>query len=211
MDSAGPTRPGPAADPAEGSLPAPGEAGFSPQALGRHIRYIRVSLGLTLRDLEKRGQISAAHLSEIERGNATPTIRSLGRIAEALGISASSILEFGKLPVKSVGRAGERADRVLRWGEGTLEPLTEQADGTTIGTYLLLLPVRPEPALHHAHPGEEWLTLLSGSVEMTVGGRTFPLQTGESLHFHSQEEHSYRNLGAEAALLLVACRPRLTI
>jgi transcriptional regulator with XRE-family HTH domain len=202
--------PGPAAVPAPAREQSRAR-NLAHEQLGRHIKFIRVSLGLTLKDLEGRGGISATYVSEIERGKASPTIRALGRIAQALGLSAASLLEWPTLPEASIGRGGTRGNRVLRWDGGTLEPLTERAEGTSIGAYLLLLPVRREPALRHAHEGEEWLTLLSGVAEIKVGEERFLLREGDSLHFRAQAEHSYANPGSDSALLLVACRPRLAL
>lgn len=179
--------------------------------VGQHIRYIRVSLGLTLKDLQKRGGISATHLSEIERGEVSPTVRALGRIAGALGLAPSALLQWPAPPETTVGRSGARNAHVLRWGEGTLEPLTTGTPGNSVGAYLLLLPPGREPALSHRHEGEEWLTVLSGGAEVTVEGKAYPLRAGDSLHFLAHGEHEYACRGSESAMLLIACSPRLTI
>ena len=152
---------------AEGAPPVATTAATSDDSaarLGEHVRYIRVSLGLTLKDLQERGGISAAHLSEIERGEVSPTVRALGRIAGALGLPPSALLQWPSAPEPTVGRSDERNGQILRWGEGTLEPLTRGTPGSSVGAYLMLLPPGREPALSHRHEGEEWLTLLSGEA-----------------------------------------------
>lgn len=179
--------------------------------MGQHIRYIRVSLGLTLKDIQERGGISAAHLSEIERGEVSPTVRALGRVAGALGLPPSALLQWPTPPETTVGRSEARNAHVLRWGEGTLEPLTWGTNGNSVGAYLLLLPAGREPALSHRHEGEEWLTVLSGCAEVTVEGKGYPLRAGDSLHFLAQAEHEYACREAESAMLLIACSPRLSI
>lgn len=171
---------------------------------------MRVALGLTLKDLERRGGISATHLSEVERGITSPTVRALGRIAQALGIDASSLLDWKERPVASIGRASERSTRIVQRGRATIEPLTP-VFGASIGAYLLLLPPGSEPAYTSAHEGEEWLTVLSGTALVTVEGHEYVLRERDSLHFRCHAEHSYANPGTQSALLLVACHPRLTI
>src|SRR5438093_12552772 len=77
----------------------------SPAELGRRIRMLRISRGLTLKELEERGGISATHVSEIERGKASPTIGALGRIARALGLRPATLVEPHMLPEVAGTRA----------------------------------------------------------------------------------------------------------
>ena len=68
----------------------------SPTELGRRIKMLRIAAGLTLKDLEERGGISATHVSEIERGKASPTIGALARIAHALGVRPAVLLAVSR-------------------------------------------------------------------------------------------------------------------
>lgn len=183
----------------------------SPSELGRRIKLLRVSRGLTLKDLEERGGISATHVSEIERGRASPTVGALGRIARALGMRPATLVEPYVLPEVSVMRAQDREGRFVQWGSARLAPLTEPVQCARVSAQLLTLPIGREPALSHCHEGEEWATVLSGVAEIRVDGEQFVLREGESLHFRSHRQHSYSNLASSPAVLLVASRPRLTL
>src|SRR6059036_3950065 len=94
----------------------------SPTELGRRIKMLRIAAGLTLKDLEERGGISATHVSEIERGRASPTIGALSRIAVALGVRPALLVEARVLPEATVMRAGERGTRQVRWGNAAIDP-----------------------------------------------------------------------------------------
>src|SRR6185503_15856285 len=95
----------------------------TPEELGRRIKMLRVSCGLTLKDLEERGGISATHVSEIERGKASPTVGALSRIARALGLRPAALLE-PRAPLELIwARAGETKGRKVQWGHATLESL----------------------------------------------------------------------------------------
>jgi transcriptional regulator with XRE-family HTH domain len=179
--------------------------------LGPRIRLIRGSLGLTLKDIEGRGGISATHVSGIERGKASPTVVALGRIAEALGLPAAVLLDPPMLPDVSAVSEAERGGRTLQWGAATLESLTEPIKGGTLGAYILRLPVGPEPALTHRHEGEEWLTVLSGVAEVRLEDARYLLLEGDSLHFRAHGMHSYANPSSTPAVLLTACRPRIQL
>ena len=183
---------------------------LSAHELGRRIKMLRVSRGLTLKDLEERGGISATHVSEIERGKASPTVGALGRIARALGMRPATLVEPTVLPQVSVTRAGDREAKSITWGTAKLAPLTESVQGAELSAQLITLPIGREPALVHRHEGEEWATVISGVAEIRVEGQRFVLREGESIHFRAHREHSYSNLASNPAVLMVTTRPRLS-
>ncbi len=183
----------------------------SPPELGRRIKMLRVSRGLTLKDLEERGGISATHVSEIERGKASPTVGALGRIARALGLRPATLVEAKIQPDFQVLRAEHRGARSVQWSKARFEPLTEPIHCAPLGAHIVRLPIDREPALTHSHEGEEWVTVLSGVAEITVDGTPHVLREGDCLHFRAHRAHSYSNLASEPAVLLVAGRPQLAI
>ena len=180
----------------------------SPAELGRRIKMLRVARGLTLKDLELRGDISATHVSEIERGRASPTGGALGRIARALGMRPAPLLEPHVLPGVSLMRATERAACRLRLGTATVEPVTRPVQGPVLGAQRLVLPAGHEPIFSHQHEGEEWATVLTGTAEARVDGEPYLLREGDSIHFRAHREHSCTSLSPAPATLLVADRPR---
>ena len=183
----------------------------TPAELGRRIKLLRISRGLTLKDLEQRGGISATHVSEIERGKASPTVGALGRIARALDLRPATLVEPRMLPEVTVVRAAERHTRRVQWGAAVLEAVADPVQGAELSAQIMTLPMGREPALSHRHEGEEWATVLSGVVEIRVGNEAFVLREGDSLHFRAYRPHSYANLASSAAVLLVATRPRLSL
>jgi transcriptional regulator with XRE-family HTH domain len=205
------TGPRPAAAPASAPVPGIQPRDPSPAELGHRIKMLRVSRGLTLKDLEERGGISATHVSEIERGKASPTVGALGRIAVALGMRPATLVEPHVLPAASVRRAGERDHHKVQLGGATFAPLDEPIEGATLGAHLLTLPIGREPALTHHHEGEEWATVLQGVAEVKVAGQPYVLREGDCLHFRAHQEHSYMNLASGAAVLMVVSRPRLSV
>src|SRR5882762_9207727 len=115
VKSAPPVPPTPPAPrkPSGGSPFAPSDP--TPAELGRRIKLLRIARGLTLKDLEERGGISATHVSEIERGKASPTVGALGRIARALDLRPATLVAPRMLPEVTVLRAAERHTRRVHW------------------------------------------------------------------------------------------------
>ena len=68
------------------------------KSLGDRVRRTRQEKGLTLKQIEIKVGISATHVSEIERGNTSPTIGALEKIAEALGVLPSYLIDIPPLP-----------------------------------------------------------------------------------------------------------------
>lgn len=65
---------------------------------GDRIQQLRRSLGLSIRALAKRADVSVAYLSKLEQGDANPTIAILAKIAGALGVSVDDLLESSPPP-----------------------------------------------------------------------------------------------------------------
>ena len=183
----------------------------SPIELGRRIKLLRVSRGLTLKDLEERGGISATHVSEIERGKASPTVGALGRIARALGMRPATLVEPRVLPEMSVRRASERGAVRIQVGSAMMETVTDPVQGAAVSGQLVTLPIGRDPAFTHCHEGEEWATVISGVAEIRIEGAAYVLREGDSLHFRAHRPHAYLNLASIPAVLLIAARPRLAL
>ena len=155
-----------------------------------------------------RGGISATHVSEIERGRASPTVGALGRIAHALGLRPAALVEPHVLPEVAVMRADQRGARRLGMGRAHVEPVAGPARGAALGARFVHLPPGRDPVASHPHEGEEWATVLSGRGQARVDGVTYPMEEGDSIHFRAWREHGFVNLAPGPTVLLVAHRPR---
>src|SRR6476661_8624416 len=109
-------------------------------ALGARVRALREAEGLSLRDLAERSGVSAPMLSQVERGETSPTISVAERIAGGLELSLSQLLRLDDSDGVSVVKADER-----RGGGGPrhrYEVLTPPLPG-----------LRAEVSLHTLKPG----------------------------------------------------------
>ena len=66
--------------------------------LGRNVRTIRLGAGLSQEELAVRAGLKRSYLSDLERGTRNPTVRALGRIADALGVTPSGLLKDPEEP-----------------------------------------------------------------------------------------------------------------
>src|ERR1700742_3046097 len=80
----------------------------APESLGARVRALREAMDLSLRDLAERSGVSAPMLSQVERGETSPTLQVAGRIAAGLGLRLSQLLRLDEGGAVTIVR---RADR----------------------------------------------------------------------------------------------------
>src|SRR5882757_10191440 len=75
--------------------------------IGNRVRALREAMGFSLRDLAERSGVSAPMLSQVERGETSPTLQLAGRIAAGLELRLSQLLRLDEEGAVSVVRAGD--------------------------------------------------------------------------------------------------------
>src|ERR1700735_3292668 len=88
----------------------------SPPALGARVKALREAMGLSLRDLAERSGVSAPMLSQVERGETSPTLQVAARIAGGLELRLSQLLRLDEDGAVSVVRRSERRRGPTRGG-----------------------------------------------------------------------------------------------
>jgi transcriptional regulator with XRE-family HTH domain len=182
------------------------QAGEVPPALGPNLRRLRSKRGLSLERLAKRSGVSRAMLSQIELGQSAPTINLLWKIARALEVPFSSLIDRASSSAATVLPA--RSGKLLANQDGTftsraLFPFHERRSRTEF--YELRLKAAGKEQAHPHSPGTtENLVVTAGAVEVEVDHVTHRLEVGDAILFGADVPHSYRNLGgAEAVMYLV--------
>ncbi len=175
--------------------------------VGERLRAIRRMRRCTLRTVAERSGLSEGFLSQVERGRSNASIASLRRIADALGVSVSDLFEPDGPPRPRVLRRDDRP--ALTFG--------------VLGRKLLLTPkplhhlevfvgelgrggsTGPEPYAHG--DSEELFVVLSGSVELELGGELHRLEHGDSIDYRSSTPHRIVNVGDELAEVMWIISP----
>jgi transcriptional regulator with XRE-family HTH domain len=173
--------------------------------VGARVRALREAMDLSLRDLAERSGVSAPMLSQVERGETSPTLATAERIAAGLDLSLSQLLRLDEGGHVLVIRAGERRVRSRR-GHHTEEltpPLPGQrADvsehrldpGASTGT-------AGDPPMHE--PGaRETAVVLDGAVTLLIDDERHDLEAGDSVTFDADLPHNFTNQGEAPARFL---------
>jgi transcriptional regulator with XRE-family HTH domain len=162
-------------------------------------------MDLSLRDLAERSGVSAPMLSQVERGETSPTLAIAERIAAGLDLSLSQLLRLDEHGHVVVVRAGERRARRRR-GHRT-EELTPALPGQRAEVSVHTLDPgaatgRPgDPPLHE--PGaRETAVVLSGELRLMIDDVRHDLGAGDSVTFDADLPHHFTNEGGEPAEFL---------
>lgn len=162
--------------------------------VGQRLRDARRRRSLTLEDVASAAGVTRSFVSAVERGETSPSIGSLYRLCEALGIGMSSLFEDMGGAESSVVRRAD-VEGVYFGGEGVvnyvLSPRSERR--------AQIIETRIEPGgtpgqEPWSHPGDVVMaTVRSGSLELRFGERIAELGEGDTIAYSPAEPHSWRN------------------
>jgi mannose-6-phosphate isomerase-like protein (cupin superfamily) len=178
-----------------------------PAIVGARVRALREASLLSLRDLSTRSGVSAPMLSQVERGETSPTLAVAARIAAGLDLRLSQLLRLDEDGAVTIVRAGERrhggnARRGHRLEVMTAEHPGQRAElsrhtlapGGTTGA-------PDDPPMHE--PGSREIAFVqSGRLTLHCDGERHELREGDCVTFDADLPHHFENLGGEPAAFL---------
>lgn len=166
--------------------------------IGSRIKQERSNRRWTLDQLAEVAAVSRRMLVKVEQGAVNPSVGTLLRLSDALGIGLPALVEPPTPRTVKLVRSGEGA---RLWsgdhgGAGVLVAGTQPPDVVELWDWTL------NPGEHHASEAHtsgtrELLHVQTGSILVTVGDDAYELRTGDALTFYGDVAHSYDNPGQE--------------
>lgn len=171
--------------------------------IGERLRELREARNISMRALATRSGLSANALSMIERGKASPSVSTLYKIADALGVSITSF--FGsELERKQVVFLKSDERTRMSFTRGIFEGLGGERFVGRVEPFMLTLENSANSGSRTmAHSGHEFVFCLRGELEYQVERQIYRLETGDSLLFAAQLKHKWRNPGRNVAAALI--------
>lgn len=187
-------------------MPTPGAVAA---AVARNTRRLRTARGWSLDQLATRSGVSKGMLVHLEQARTNPSLGTLCKVAETLGVSLAGLVELHEAPtVRVVG-----PDEVVRlW----------QSDGGSAGDLLVgsderdhlelwrwtLAPGDDHASDAHAPGTREMVHVVAGTLTLEAGGTSHTVPAGGAVLFHADRDHVYRNEGRKAvSLVMVVLQP----
>ncbi len=174
-------------------------------AIGVRVRIERQARQWTLDRLAGAAGVSRRMVVNVEQGAANPSVGTLLRISDALGVGLPALVEPPEPRAVKVTRRGEGA---VLWtggsgGRGVLVAGTEPPDVLELWDWTLA------PADHHvseAHTTgtQELVQIQEGTITLEVADQLVTLDTGDAVAFPGDVEHSYSNPGTQPARFCLA-------
>jgi transcriptional regulator with XRE-family HTH domain len=188
---------------------APTSAAVDPLQVGPRIRGLRETMGLSLRELGERSGVSAPMLSQVERGETSPTLATAQRIASGLDLSLSQLLRLDEAEGVTVIRRSERRPGSSRADGHRYELLTPELPGqrAEVSRHVLKPGAATggpgDPPMHEAG-SRETAVLVAGRLTLVCAGTRYELEEGDSVTFDADLPHHFENPGrAEARFMAV--------
>ncbi len=179
--------------------------------LGEKIKTLRTEKGWSLQELAENSGISAAGIHKIESNGIIPTITTMMKIADALGKKVSYFIEEEAEKGDAVFTTSRKRETIFTFKKGlSLRGISAKKYGDFIMTaaYALVQVGASSGKKPMNHRGEELIYCLQGQMEFQVKGKTYILNPGDSLHFRTHLEHSWKNTGdVQARLIWVLAVP----
>jgi XRE family transcriptional regulator, regulator of sulfur utilization len=182
---------------------------LDPAVIGARVKALRESSGLSLRDLTERSGVSAPMLSQVERGETSPTLTVAARIAAGLDLRLSQLLRLDESGAVTIVRVSERQRGGNKRRGHSFEVLTSAQPGqrAELSRHTLApgaaTGAADDPPMHE--PGSRETAFVEhGSILLICDGIGYELQEGDCVTFDADLPHHFENsTTAEAAFLAV--------
>jgi quercetin dioxygenase-like cupin family protein len=167
--------------------------------IGERIRKARNKKKVTLDQVANDTGCSIDYLRKIESGKLIPPVGTLLQISRALEIDSGLLLREQESVAKN--RIRQYAKRTENYAYTTLTP---GAENKRLKAFRVTIEaMQDHKGVGYQHEGEEFVYVLTGAIEITVGDHVNRLKEGQTLHFNSGVRHQLRNVGRKKAELLV--------
>jgi len=171
--------------------------------VGERVRTLREAMGLSLRDLARASGVSAPMVSQVERGETSPTLAVAEKLASGLELTLSQLLRLDEEPhvavvrrPRTVARDGHRYSELTPALPGQRHSVTRHALRPGAATS------RPgDPPLHE--PGSrETAAVLDGALALRRGSDRYELSSGDAVTFDADLPHHFENPGKKEATFM---------
>lgn len=183
-----------------GGRPAAVSQNQAEHRIAQRLRSMRNQLGLTLRQVAERTDLSASYVSSVENGYIRPSVSGLLKLSQVYGANILSFYEPSPEPRRRLVKSGE-AEVIAMGYPGVGVALLTPHDGV-IELHLFELAPGASSGGSYRHEGDEFWYVLAGTLGVWLEDEFFRLEAGDCLAFASTDQHRFANLAAGVTTFL---------
>jgi len=173
--------------------------------IGKRIKQFREEKGLTLKNVSDATGLSVGFLSQIERNITDPSIASLKKIADVLGVKIKEFFE--KMPEKKLVVRRDERNKLLLGNSKIMYELLAPSMDRKMEPLLKVIEPKASSGMVEGHEGEEFACVLEGTLEVCIGDETYILEEGDSIYFNADQPHLYKNPGVKKCVCIWVTTP----
>jgi transcriptional regulator with XRE-family HTH domain len=182
--------------------------GAGTESIGRKVRELRMERELSVRTLAARAGFSPSFISQMEADTVSPSIASLEKVAEELGVSLGQFFSSLESAPREVVRKAERPKHESGWSKSTIALLVDGAPGRKLSAVEISVEPGGASGKRAAFGAQESVVLvLSGELTVELRGQKMELGGGDSVYVSEGTEFSWENSGVERAALVMVATP----
>ena len=171
--------------------------------IGERLRELREARNISMRTLATKSGLSANALSMIERGKASPSVSTLYKLADALGVSITLFFASDSQRKQVVFLKADERTR-MSFTRGVFEGLGGEMFIGRVEPFMLTLENGANSGPRSmTHTGHEFVFCLRGELEYQVEREIYKMTSGDSLLFAAQLKHKWRNIGKTVATAII--------
>lgn len=177
-------------------------------SIGGKVRELRKQQGLSVRTLAARTGFSPSFISQLEAETVSPSIASLQKVAEELGVSLGQFFTSLESVPREVVRREERPEYESGWSRSKVQLLADPAAGRKLSAVEIAVEPGGVSGRHAAFELQEAVVLvLSGELLADLGGREVELQDGDAVYVSEGKGFAWENPGLKEATLVMVAAP----
>lgn len=175
------------------------------EQIGRKIKDLRNRVGLTQQELADRTELTKGFISQLERGQVSPSVVTLLDLIECLGTTASDF--FKEAEQKHVVYSEEGYFEKIDEAGNSIQWIVPAAQRYQMEPLLVVVQPHQSLAEDTPHDGEEFGFLISGRLNVYLGDQVYPVKAGESFYYIAKEKHQIKNPGNKPAKFVWVSTP----
>ena len=173
--------------------------------LGSLLRHHRKDKKLTLKAVAEGAGVSEGFMSQVENNVKSPSVGTLMKICEAMGLNAGELMEQlqNQEDLFLVTKSEWKEVDLPHTGFATRRFCPPEARNTIDSALLFIEPGKAIPVRKNVKNGQEVLCLLQGALKLVHGDKAVSMVQGDAVHLWSRPEHQLvSNPGDELAVVL---------